>query len=65
MISTILTRRGLMATACVIALSAVSAGALAADAKLKIGFVGVTSGPAAAWGTSNVRSMQTLLFNKI
>ena len=25
---------------------------------LKIGFVGVTSGPAAAWGTSNVRSMQ-------
>ena len=27
---------------------------------LKIGFVGVTSGPAAAWGTSNVRSMQTL-----
>ena len=28
--------------------------------KLKIGFVGVTSGPAAAWGTSNVRSMQTL-----
>ncbi len=60
MISTILTRRGLMATACVFALSAVSAGALAADAKLKIGFVGVTSGPAAAWGTSNVRSMQTL-----
>jgi branched-chain amino acid transport system substrate-binding protein len=32
---------------------------MAADAKLKIGFVGVTSGPAAAWGTSNVRSMQT------
>ena len=27
---------------------------------MKIGFVGVTSGPAAAWGTSNVRSMQTL-----
>ena len=26
--------------------------------KLKIGFVGVTSGPAAAWGISNVRSMQ-------
>ncbi len=25
---------------------------------LKIGFVGVTSGPAAAWGASNVRSMQ-------
>ena len=28
--------------------------------QLKIGFVGVTSGPAAAWGTSNVRSMETL-----
>ena len=26
---------------------------------LKIGFVGVTSGPAAAWGTSNQRSMET------
>jgi branched-chain amino acid transport system substrate-binding protein len=35
------------------------APALAADKELKIGFVGVTSGPAAAWGTSNVRSMQT------
>ncbi len=37
-------------------------GALSAQAAnevLKIGFVGVTSGPAAAWGTSNVRSMQT------
>jgi branched-chain amino acid transport system substrate-binding protein len=33
-------------------------GAHAAD-KLRIGFVGVTSGPAAAWGISNVRSMQT------
>lgn len=32
----------------------------AANKDLKIGFVGVTSGPAAAWGTSNVRSMQTL-----
>lgn len=32
----------------------------AENTKLKIGFVGVTSGPAAAWGTSNVRSMQTL-----
>ena len=31
----------------------------AANEILKIGFVGVTSGPAAAWGTSNVRSMQT------
>ena len=33
--------------------------AYAANKELKIGFVGVTSGPAAAWGTSNVRSMQT------
>jgi branched-chain amino acid transport system substrate-binding protein len=33
--------------------------ASAQDKELKIGFVGVTSGPAAAWGTSNVRSMQT------
>src|SRR4051794_3476170 len=32
----------------------------AANENLKIGFVGVTSGPAAAWGTSNVRSMETL-----
>src|SRR6476619_491556 len=31
-----------------------------ANDTLKIGFVGVTSGPQAAWGTSNVRSMQTL-----
>lgn len=31
-----------------------------ANETLKIGFVGVTSGPSAAWGTSNVRSMQTL-----
>lgn len=41
---------------------AILAGGLPADAankELKIGFVGVTSGPAAAWGTSNVRSMQT------
>ncbi len=32
--------------------------ARAANEVLKIGFVGVTSGPAAAWGISNVRSMQ-------
>lgn len=31
----------------------------AANEVLKVGFVGVTSGPAAAWGISNVRSMQT------
>ena len=40
-------------------LSVTSLGAWAANETLKIGFVGVTSGPAAAWGTSNVRSMQT------
>ena len=39
--------------------AALSLPSFANDA-LKIGFVGVTSGPAAAWGTSNVRSMQTL-----
>ena len=33
--------------------------ALAANETLKIGFVGVTSGPKAAWGISNVRCMQT------
>jgi branched-chain amino acid transport system substrate-binding protein len=41
-----------------LALSAGLAPATAAEKELKIGFVGVTSGPAAAWGTSNVRSMQ-------
>ena len=33
-------------------------GALAENPTLKIGFVGVTSGPAAAWGISNQRSME-------
>lgn len=33
--------------------------AYAENATLKIGFVGVTSGPAAAWGISNQRSMET------
>ena len=32
--------------------------ALAENTVLKIGFVGVTSGPAAAWGISNQRSME-------
>ena len=41
-----------------LALTATSA-AWAENAKLKIGFVGVTSGPAAAWGISNQRSMET------
>lgn len=36
-----------------------SASAFAANPVLKIGFVGVTSGPAAAWGISNQRSMET------
>lgn len=38
---------------------ALSLSAQAENDTLKIGFVGVTSGPAAAWGISNVRSMQT------
>lgn len=35
-----------------------SSAAMAANETLKIGFVGVTSGPAAAWGISNQRSME-------
>lgn len=38
---------------------AAGSAAWAENAKLKIGFVGVTSGPAAAWGISNQRSMET------
>ena len=57
-----LKRRTFIKTAVVagIALAAGMAadGASAANDKLRIGFVGVTSGPAAAWGISNVRSMQ-------
>lgn len=39
---------------------ALTAGSMAwaENGKLKIGFVGVTSGPAAAWGISNQRSME-------
>lgn len=44
-------------TALAVALSLASA-AWAENATLKIGFVGVTSGPAAAWGISNQRSME-------
>lgn len=40
-----------------IAMAAATA-AWAENATLKIGFVGVTSGPAAAWGISNQRSME-------
>ena len=39
-----------------IATLALAAGAHAENPVLKIGFVGVTSGPAAAWGISNQRS---------
>src|SRR5438552_15423088 len=48
-----------MAAASALALASSDLAAQAANKELKIGFVGVTSGPAAAWGTSNVRSMQT------
>lgn len=44
-------------TALAVALSLASA-VWAENATLKIGFVGVTSGPAAAWGISNQRSME-------
>jgi branched-chain amino acid transport system substrate-binding protein len=40
-------------------ISVSSLAAWAANETLKIGFVGVTSGPAAAWGISNQRSMET------
>src|SRR5580658_11365301 len=46
--------------ASILAVAATATASQAADKTLKIGFVGVTSGPAAAWGISNVRSMQTL-----
>ena len=42
-----------------LAAAALSTSTLAANPVLKIGFVGVTSGPAAAWGISNQRSMET------
>ena len=50
----------LVGAASALALTAGLVDANAANPVLKIGFVGVTSGPAAAWGMSNVRSMQTL-----
>ena len=54
-------RRNLMRTAVVAAaLTALpNLSAYADNPVLKIGFVGVTSGPAAAWGISNQRSMET------
>lgn len=60
MATTLISRRFLLGSVSAGLLCVASFSAEAADAKLKIGFVGVTSGPAAAWGTSNVRSMQTL-----
>ncbi len=51
--------RRIAISAIAVALASSMAIAGASAKELKIGFVGVTSGPAAAWGTSNVRSMQT------
>ena len=53
-------RTALLGLASAVSLAAAIMPADAANKVLKVGFVGVTSGPAAAWGTSNVRSMQTL-----
>ena len=54
-------RRALLKTTALIAVASFAMGgaAFAENPVLKIGFVGVTSGPAAAWGTSNQRSMET------
>lgn len=55
-------RRDFLRTTALAALAgaALTGAAFAENAdKLKIGFVGVTSGPAAAWGISNQRSMET------
>jgi len=60
-----ISRRVALKTLALAAMTAASLTALsigeahAQNKELKIGFVGVTSGPAAAWGTSNLRSMQT------
>jgi len=56
----LLLKSTLLGTAGALALSLATVSAQAENATLKVGFVGVTSGPAAAWGTSNVRSMKTL-----
>ncbi len=56
-----ITRRtsiGLVALSAMVLVSGTAGPALGDNETLKIGFVGVTSGPAAAWGISNVRSMQ-------
>ena len=54
-------QRRLLMKAALTAATMTALGATAAFAEnptLKIGFVGVTSGPAAAWGISNQRSME-------
>ena len=52
-------RNFLASTGLALALAVTSTStAWAENATLKIGFVGVTSGPAAAWGISNQRSME-------
>ncbi|MEY3124030.1 MAG: hypothetical protein RLZZ573_550 [Pseudomonadota bacterium] len=52
-------RNFLTTTAMAVLVSLASGGAVyAANPVLKIGFVGVTSGPAASWGISNQRSME-------
>ena len=48
--------RRIAISAIAVALASSMAIAGASAKELKIGFVGVTSGPAAEWGTSNVRS---------
>jgi branched-chain amino acid transport system substrate-binding protein len=55
-----MSRRVMLGVMSAAMLAAMPVAGFAENPKLKIGFVGVTSGPAAAWGTSNVRSMQTL-----
>lgn len=54
-------RRSFLTTTVVSAVASIAftTMSLAENPVLKIGFVGVTSGPAAAWGTSNQRSMET------
>lgn len=53
-------RRNFLRTVALATITGLAAApmAMAENAKLKIGFVGVTSGPAAAWGISNQRSME-------
>jgi branched-chain amino acid transport system substrate-binding protein len=53
-------RRTLLKTTALVAVASMSfvSAAWAENQALKIGFVGVTSGPAAAWGISNQRSME-------